>query len=60
MASAPNTATVTVRIEFDEDTTARLKQLIRGEIAMFASAALTAAVDRRDGTGPWHRATATD
>lgn len=56
MATAPGTHTVKVRVEFDDDTTAQIKQLIRDELAMFASGALTAAVDRRDGTGPWHRA----
>ena len=48
MADMPDSATVKVHIEFDEDTTAKLKWLIREEIAMSASGALTAAVDRRD------------
>jgi len=48
MASAPNTHTVTVHIEFDEDTAAKIKQIVRHEIAMFASESLTAAVYRRD------------
>lgn len=55
MASLPDTHTVTVHLEFDEDTTTRIRQMIREEIAMFASGSLTAAVDRRDGVGPWQK-----
>ena len=56
MAEMPKT--VNVHLEFDEDTTQVLRQLVRDEIAMFAANVLTAAVDRRDGSGPWHRSQA--
>jgi hypothetical protein len=41
---------VRVHIEFDEETTAGIKQIVRDEIAMHAANSLTAAVDRRDGS----------
>lgn len=56
MASAPDTHNVTVHVEFDDESKEQIKQLIRDEVAMFAAGALTAAVDRRDGSGPWHSA----
>lgn len=49
MASAPDTHTVTVHIEFDDDTKQQIKQVVRDEIAVFAGIVTSAAVDRRDG-----------
>lgn len=48
MASAPGAHTVKVHIEFDEDTTAIIKRIVRDELAVFAGIATYAAVDRRD------------
>lgn len=48
MASVPETHTVKVRIELDEDTTAVIKQIVRDELAVFAGIVTSAAVDRRD------------
>ena len=46
MAQIPERVTVT--LELDSAVVAQIKQLVREEIAMWAAASLTAAVDRRD------------